>query len=185
MFIVLSNCLESFDSHKSSFKHVTHTEAENKPKKHEMIELITKIGDLLDEIDEITQATEYNKRICKLLKHRVYVVNLALLDLKVHGDDKEHFNENNHQCLKNLVDVVTKIKEFVANISHMATLLRSNYHQPKNIEKDLKSLCDDFDNCIIGISLSNFTTTIKNKIHPEEEAEALEADQEELNKVSL
>ncbi|PKB97234.1 hypothetical protein RhiirA5_506685, partial [Rhizophagus irregularis] len=63
----------------------------------------------------------------------------------------------------------------------MTTLLKSNYNQPKNIEKIFKELCKSFDNCIIGVNSSEFNTTIKNKIHPEEEAEALKADQDELN----
>ncbi|UZO15572.1 uncharacterized protein OCT59_006990 [Rhizophagus irregularis] len=177
MFIVLSDCLESFDSHTSSSKYMTHAEA---AKKHEMIGLITEIRDLLDKIGETVQAAEHNKRICKALKQRVYVVYLAILDLKVHGDDKECFNEN-RQYLQNLVDVIKKIREFVADISQMTTLLKSNYNQPKNIEKTFKELCKEFDNCIICIDLSKFNTTIKNEIHPEEEAEALKSDQDELN----
>ncbi|POG80827.1 hypothetical protein GLOIN_2v1512908 [Rhizophagus irregularis DAOM 181602=DAOM 197198] len=187
MLEILSNCLESIERspHTPSFNYMTHDESAKKPKKHEMIDLITKIRDLLDKVDKITQAAEHNKRICKVFKYRVYVVYLAILDLKVHGDDKEYFNENNHQCLQNLVAVITKIEEFVADISQMTTLLKSNYNQPKNIEKIFKELCKGFDNCIIGVNSSEFNTTIKNKIHPEEEAEALKADQDELNNVSL
>jgi hypothetical protein len=182
MFIVLSNCFESFLSHTPSItKYTTHAEA---AKKHEMFDLITKIRDLLDKIGEITQAAEHNKRICKVLKQRVYVVYLAILDFKVQRGDKEYLNENNHQCLQNLVAVITKIKEFVTEISQMTTLLKLNYNQPKNIEKKFKELCKDFDNTI-GEYLSNFTTKIKNKINLEEEAKALKADQDELNKVSL
>ncbi|POG80837.1 kinase-like domain-containing protein, partial [Rhizophagus irregularis DAOM 181602=DAOM 197198] len=156
---------------------MTHAEA---AKKHEIFGLITEIRDLLDKIGEIVQAAEHNKRICKALKQRIYVMYLAILDLKVHGDDKECFNEN-RQYLQNLVDVIKKIKEFVVDISQMTTLLKSNYNQPKNIEKTFKELCKEFDDCIIGVS-SKFNTTIKNKIYPKEEAEALKADQDELNK---
>ncbi|GBC04288.1 hypothetical protein RclHR1_00560015 [Rhizophagus clarus] len=180
IFIVLSNCLEPFDSH-TSFKNYTTTAAEA-AKKHEMIDLITKIRNLLDEISETTQSAEYNKQICKALKQRVYVVYLAILDSKVHGNDKGCFNENNRQCLQDLVAVIEKIKEFIANISQMTTLLKLNYNQPKMIEKNFKELCKDFDDCIISINSSNFTTTVKNKIHLEEEAKALKADQDELNK---
>ncbi|CAB4414886.1 unnamed protein product [Rhizophagus irregularis] len=178
MFIVLSDCLESFDSHTSSSKYMTH--AAEAAKKHEMFGLITEIRDLLDKIGELVQAAEHNKRICKALKQRVYVVYLSILDLKVHGNDKECFNENSRQCLQNLVDVIKKIREFVADISQMTTLLKSNYNQPKNIEKTFKELCKEFDNYIIGVNSSKFNT-IKNKIHSEEEAEALKADQDELN----
>ncbi|CAB4488077.1 unnamed protein product [Rhizophagus irregularis] len=176
MFIVLSDCLESFDSHTFSSKYMTH--AAEAAKKHEMLGLIAEIRDLLDKIGELVQAAEHNKRICKALKQRVYVVYLAILDLKDHGDDKEYFNENNRQCLQNLVAVITEIKEFVAAISQMMSLLKSNYNQPKNIEKIFKKLCKDFDNCIVGVNSLRFNTTIKNKIHPEE---ALKSDQDELN----
>ncbi|GBB83353.1 hypothetical protein RclHR1_10080006, partial [Rhizophagus clarus] len=178
MFIVLSDCLESYDSHTPFKKYMTHAEA---AKKHEMIDLITEIRILLDEISEITQSAEYNKRICKALKQRVYVVYLVIFD-KIHGDDKEYFNKNNPQCLRNLVVIITKIKEFVEEISQMKTLLELNYNQPKKIEENFKELCENFENCIISVNLSNFTTTHKNKIHPEEETEALKADQDELNK---
>ncbi|GBB83350.1 hypothetical protein RclHR1_10080003 [Rhizophagus clarus] len=176
MFIVLSNCLESFDSHTSLFKYTTHAEA---AKKHEMFGLITEIRDLFDKIGEITQAAEHNKRICKALKQRVYVVYLAIVDRKVHGNDKECFNENYRQCLQDLVAVIKKIKEFVANVSQMTTLLELNYNQSDNIEKIFKELCSEFDNCV---NSPNFTTTVKSKKHLEEDDEALKADQDELNK---
>ncbi|CAB5386236.1 unnamed protein product [Rhizophagus irregularis] len=48
MFIVLSDCLESFDSHTFSSKYMTH--AAEAAKKHEMFGLIAEIRDLLDKI---------------------------------------------------------------------------------------------------------------------------------------
>jgi hypothetical protein len=34
----------------------------------------------------MVQAAEHNKRICEALKRRVYAVDLAVLDFKVHRD---------------------------------------------------------------------------------------------------
>ncbi|GBC04293.1 hypothetical protein RclHR1_00560020 [Rhizophagus clarus] len=179
MFIVLSNCLESFNSH-TSFKKYTTTAAEA-AKKHEMIDLITEIRDLFDKINEITQSAEHNKRICKVFKKRVYVIYSAMFD-KVHGDDKEYFNENNYQCLQNLVAVIKKIKKFITDITQMTTLLELNYNQSNNIEINFKELFNNFNDCIMSVNSLNFTTTVRSKKHLEEEAEALKADQDELNK---
>ncbi|POG53448.1 kinase-like domain-containing protein [Rhizophagus irregularis DAOM 181602=DAOM 197198] len=68
------------------------------------------------------------------------------------------------------------------NISQMITLLKLKYILPENIEKALKELCGDFDVCIIKIDATNFTTTIKDKIRPEEDEQNLKADQDDLNK---
>jgi hypothetical protein len=78
-----------------------------------------------------------------------------------------------------------QIKKFISNISQMKTLLKSKYIQQKNIEKLFKEICKDFDNCVINVDVSYFTTIIKSKIRLEEEIGILEADQKELNEVSL
>ncbi|PKK62743.1 hypothetical protein RhiirC2_759198, partial [Rhizophagus irregularis] len=64
----------------------------------------------------------------------------------------------------------------------MITLLKLKYILPENIEKALKELCGDFDVCIIKIDATNFTTTIKDQIRPEEDEQNLKADQDDLNK---
>jgi hypothetical protein len=148
--------------------------------------LIDETRNILNEVIIIAEAAEYNKRICNALKQRVYAVDLAVLDLKVQRDDnQEYFSGNNYLYLQDLITTITHIKEFMKNISQMLTLLKFKYNLPENIEKTLKELCEDFDVCIVKIDASNFTTTIKDKIRPEEEEQHLKADQEDLNKVSL
>jgi hypothetical protein len=133
----------------------------------------------------MVQAAEHNKRICEALKRRVYAVDLAVLDFKVHRDKGVIYNETSYSCLQNLITIMTQIKKFISNISQMKTLLKSKYIQQKNIENFFKEICKDFDNCVINIDIPYFTAIIKNKIRPEEEIDALEADQEELNEVSF
>jgi hypothetical protein len=147
--------------------------------------LIDEIRNILNEVIDIAQAAEYNRRICDALKKRVYAVDLAVFDLKVQRNNQEYYNGNNYLHLQNLISIITNIKKFMRNISQMLTLLKLKYIIPENIEKTLKELCEDFDVCIIKIDASNFTTTIKDKIRPEEEEEKLKADQDDLNKVSL
>ena len=147
--------------------------------------LISEIESILNEVIEIAQAAEHNKRTCNSLKQRVYAADLAVLDLKVQRDNQEFYSEKNYLYLQSLVTVITQIKKFMLDISQMETLLKLKYILPENTEKVLKGLCDDFDICIIRIDLSNFTTTINDKIRPEEEDEHLKADQDDLNRVSF
>ncbi|PKY30539.1 kinase-like protein [Rhizophagus irregularis] len=144
--------------------------------------LIDEIRNIRNEVIEITQAAEYNKRICNALKQRVHAVDLAVFDLKVQRNNQEYFGGNNYLHLQNLITIITNIKKFMKNISQMITLLKLKYILPENIEKILKELCEDFDVCIIKIEASNFTTTIKDEIRPEEDEQNLKADQDDLNK---
>jgi hypothetical protein len=145
--------------------------------------LIDETKKILNEVIIIAETAEHNRRTCNALKQRVYAVDLAVLDLKLQRNNQEYYSGNNYLYLQNLITVITNIKKFMKNISQMLTLLKLNYILPENIEKTLKELCEDFDVCIIKIDASDFTTTIKDKIRPEEEQ--LKADQEDLIKVSF
>ncbi|POG80836.1 hypothetical protein GLOIN_2v222960 [Rhizophagus irregularis DAOM 181602=DAOM 197198] len=144
--------------------------------------LIDEIRYILNEVIEIAQVAEYNRRICNALMQRVYAVDFAVFDLKVQRNNQEYFNGNNYLHLQNLITIITNIKKFMKNISQMITLLKLKYILPENIEKALKELCGDFDVCIIKIDATNFTTTIKDQIRPEEDEQNLKADQDDLNK---
>jgi hypothetical protein len=147
--------------------------------------LISRIEDILDEVVDLIQEAEHNRRICDVLKQRVYVAYLAVFEIKVKRSNyQEFFNKKNYLYLQHLVTVIEHIKNFIENISKIKKLLKFKYVQTKSIEKTFKELCKDFDICIINIDTLDFTTTIKSKIHLEE-AEALKADQEELKKVSF
>ncbi|PKY48029.1 hypothetical protein RhiirA4_404070, partial [Rhizophagus irregularis] len=81
---------------------------------------------------------------------------------------------------KNLKVDNEKVDEIpIGSIGH--NLTKENFVK-ENIEKALKELCGDFDVCIIKIDATNFTTTIKDKIRPEEDEQNLKADQDDLNK---
>jgi hypothetical protein len=117
------------------------------------------------------QTTKYYKRVCDALKQRVDAVDLAVRDLKVRKNNQGFFNRKNYLYLQKLVNVITQIKDFMAEISQMKTF------QAKSIEKTFNDLCKEFDDCINSLA---FTITIKSS----DELEQLKADQEDLNKVS-
>src|SRR5687767_10569554 len=85
--------------------------------------LISEIGNSLNKLIEIEQAAEHNQRTCKSLLQRVYAADLAVLELKVQRN-KEFFCNRNYLCLQNLVNVITQIKKFAAEISQMKTVLK-------------------------------------------------------------
>jgi hypothetical protein len=145
--------------------------------------LISIIESIFNNVIDIMQEAEHNRRICDVLQQRVYAAYLALIEIKVNRSSyQEFFNKKNYLYLQHLVTVVEHIKNFIKYISKIKKLLKFKYVQTRSIEKTFKGLCKDFDICIINL---DFTTMIKSKIHLEEEAEALKADQEELNKVSF
>src|SRR5581483_1967875 len=102
------------------------------------------------------QTAEYNKRICDVLKQRIYAVDLAIFNLKAKNNNQGFFNYKNYLFLQNLVDIISQIKKFVAEISQMKTLLE--YIQMKSIENTFNDLCTEFDNCICKLA---FTIMIK------------------------
>ncbi|CAB5388652.1 unnamed protein product [Rhizophagus irregularis] len=140
--------------------------------------LINEIRSIHDEITEIAQAAEHNKRICDVLKLRVYAVNLATFELNVMRNNQKLFNRRNYSSLQSLVTVITQIKKFITDISQMKKL---KYVQPKNIEKTFKDLCKEFDICIINIDLASFRDMVNNRIRSEEETKSLKLDQEDLS----
>ncbi len=101
--------------------------------------LISEIGITFHEIVEIVQAAEHNKRTCFVLLQLVHAVNLVVLELKVpRNNNQEFFNNRNYLYLQNLVNVITQMKKFTAEISQMKTLLK--YIQAKSIEKTFYEL---------------------------------------------
>ncbi|CAB4440823.1 unnamed protein product [Rhizophagus irregularis] len=143
--------------------------------------LINEIRSILTEIIEIAQAAEHNKRICDVLKLRVYAVDLATFELNVMRNNQEFFNRKNYSSLQSLVTVITQIKKFITDISQMKNLIKLKYVQPKNIEKTFKELCREFDICIINIDLASFRDMVNNRIRPDEESKSLKSDQEDLS----
>ena len=137
---------------------------------------------ILNEIIELSQAAEHNTRICDVLKRRVYAVDLATFEFNFKRN-QELFNKKNFSHLQNLVIVMTQIKKFVSDISQIKNLLKLTYIQSKNIEKTFKSLCGDFDTCVMNIDSASFRNMIKSRIHHEDEDESLKYDQEDLNNV--
>ncbi|GBC09488.1 hypothetical protein RclHR1_08900002 [Rhizophagus clarus] len=143
--------------------------------------LIIEIRSILIEIIELAQAAEHNKRICEVLKLRVYAVDLATFDLNVHRKNQEFFNKKNYSTLQSLVNVIVRIKKFIGDISQMKNLIKLKYVQPKNIEITFKELCKEFDTYIANVDLESFKKMVYEKIHTDEENKSLKSDQEDLS----
>ncbi|UZO15506.1 uncharacterized protein OCT59_006926 [Rhizophagus irregularis] len=144
--------------------------------------LINEIRSIFYEIIYLDQAAEHNKRICNVLKQRVYAVDLATFELNIMRNfNQEFFNRKNYSSLQSLVSVITQIKRFISDISQMKNLIKLKYVQPKNIEKTFKGLCRELDICIINIDSESFRDMVNNKIHTEEETKSLKLDQEDLS----
>jgi hypothetical protein len=146
--------------------------------------LINEIRAILNEIIDLSQAAEHNKRICEVLKLRVYAVDLATFELNVIRKNQEFFNRKNYSSLQSLVIVITQIKRFISDISQMKNLIKLKYVQPKNIEKTFKELCKEFDICIISIDLASFRDMVNSRIRTDDESKSLKSDQEDLSDVS-
>ncbi|GBC04276.1 hypothetical protein RclHR1_00560003 [Rhizophagus clarus] len=143
--------------------------------------LITEIRSIFNEIIELARAAEHNKRICEVLKLRVYAVDLATFELNVYEKNQEFFNRKNYSSLQSLVTIITQIKKFISDISQMKNLIRLKYVQPKNIEITFKELCKEFDIYVINIDLASFRDMIFDRINTEDEIESLKSDQDDLS----
>jgi hypothetical protein len=145
--------------------------------------LINEIRSILNEIIELEQAAEHNIRICKILKRRVYAVDLAIYEFNVERKN-QFFNRKNYSSLQSLVIVITHIRRFISDISQIKNLIKLKYVLPENIEKTFKELSREFDICIINIDLANFRDMVNSRIHTEDENKSLKSDQKDLYFVS-
>ncbi|GBC09495.1 hypothetical protein RclHR1_08900009 [Rhizophagus clarus] len=115
--------------------------------------IISEIGNIFNEIVDLVEAAEHNKRTCKILKDRVYAIELIVLDLKVQREDNEVFlNNKNYLYLQNLTNIIVRIRKFISEISQMKTLIK--YIKAKNIKKTFIELCEEFDDCVNVLSFS-------------------------------
>ncbi|GBC01440.1 hypothetical protein RclHR1_00420002 [Rhizophagus clarus] len=118
----------------------------------EFLSFIDRIESILKEISDISKNAKYNIEICETLKKRVFDANLTTaIDFK--NKDQEFFNKQNYYYLQNLVLVIRKIKNFIVDVSQVRTLPQS-----KSIEK---TLCREFENCLISLNLLNMIKIIK------------------------
>ncbi|UZO15513.1 uncharacterized protein OCT59_006933 [Rhizophagus irregularis] len=135
-----------------------------------VVPLISEIENNFNEIVKLTQAAEHNKRTCEILKERIQAINLIVLDLR---SKEEFFNNINYFYMKNLINIITQIKNFISDISQMNSLIK--YIKAKNIEKIFEELCEEFDSCVNLLSFSI-------NVNIDDELEQLKADQVDLFK---
>ncbi|PKY39532.1 kinase-like protein [Rhizophagus irregularis] len=136
--------------------------------------LINEIGNFFNEIIELVEDAEHNKRICEILKNRVRVAELSVQDLREKRKDRQDFfNKLNYIRLQELSIIITRIKNFISEISQMKTLIK--YLKEKNIEKIFKELCEEFD---VYINLLSFSINV----NIADELEQLKSDQDDLFK---
>ncbi|CAB4415477.1 unnamed protein product [Rhizophagus irregularis] len=83
--------------------------------------------------------------------------------------------------IRNILNEVIEIAQVAEYNRRICNALMQRVYAV-DFAKALKELCGDFDVCIIKIDATNFTTTIKDKIRPEEDEQNLKADQDDLNK---
>jgi hypothetical protein len=142
------------------------------------IPIINEIENTFNKIILLVDAAEHNKRICKMLKKRVYAAESAVRDLRIGDkeDNKDFFNSENYLSLQYLYNIMVQIKKFISDISQMKSLIK--YIQTKSIEKTFKELCEEFDSCV---NVLPFSINIK----VADELEQLKVDQEDLVKVRL
>ncbi|CAB4474392.1 unnamed protein product [Rhizophagus irregularis] len=115
--------------------------------------IINEIGNIFNEIFDLVEAAEHNKQICKKLQKRVRAAELAIQDLiEIREDRKDFFNKMSYMNLRELRDIIDRIKKFISKISQMKFLVRC--FQEENIKKTFKELCEEFDSCINFLSFS-------------------------------
>ncbi|GBC04279.1 hypothetical protein RclHR1_00560006 [Rhizophagus clarus] len=112
--------------------------------------LISEIESIFKEIIKLEEAAEHNIRTCKILKQRVYVVNLAVLGLKDQTNEADFFNNKNFLYLQDLTNIIKLIKNFIVDISQMKSLIR--YIKEKNIDEIFIILCKELHSCVDVLS---------------------------------
>jgi hypothetical protein len=139
--------------------------------------LIKEIGGIFDEIIELVEAAEHNKRTCKLLERKVQDAESAVRELKQEREVKKNFfNKKNYSCIQELCSIISRVRNFIKEISQANAFMR--FVKAKNVEKNYKELCGEFDSCISSLSFS-IDVKISNDL------EQLKADTDDFNRVRL
>ncbi|CAG8607231.1 22305_t:CDS:2 [Rhizophagus irregularis] len=82
-----------------------------------ILSLIGEVTKKYDEMVEIGQTVEHNKEIHELLS-KVEKANMAFSNLRIHNKkNTKYFSEENYTNLHRLVEIIDKIREFIAEIS--------------------------------------------------------------------
>jgi hypothetical protein len=143
--------------------------------------LIGEVARICNELVEIYQTAEHNKRICGVMLDRVQIAETAVRNLKNRREDNEDFfSEENYINLHKLVNVITKIRKFVAEISQFKGLYK--YVQARNIEKIAKDLNNEFDSTI---QLLEFSLMVDFNARADTDNKKIKDDIEDLNEVII
>jgi hypothetical protein len=147
----------------------------------EFLPVINEIGNIYDEAIDLVEAAEHNKRTCAILKKRIFAANIAALYLKFQGDKEDRndfFNSKNYLCLQNLSNIITRIKEFIAEISQMKTLLK--YIKAKKFERTFREF-DDYVNVLTFFSIKIADELIQSETDELKQLKEVQDDLAEMN----
>ena len=103
------------------------------------------LTELSDEIDEIYKKAQYNKKTCETMLERVQIANTVVKNLKIRN--LEFFSKKNFINFRNLVTVISEIRQFLVEISQSKGSYRK-YVQAKDVQEKFSSLNDEFETAI-------------------------------------
>ncbi|CAB4402688.1 unnamed protein product [Rhizophagus irregularis] len=114
--------------------------------------LVKEVTKIHNEIIEIYQTAQYNKKTCFSMMKKVEIVDISLRNLRENRKiNSEYFSKRNYTYLCSLVNVIDKMRNFVAKIS---------YYEVKNIDENSKYLNDEFDSIVQFLKFSLIISSV-------------------------
>ncbi|CAB5382511.1 unnamed protein product [Rhizophagus irregularis] len=107
--------------------------------------LIGEVNKIYNEIDEIYKAAQYYKKTCEAMLERVKIANTAVNNLKIRN--LEFFSKKNFINFRNLVTVISEIRQFLAEISQSKGSYKK-YGRAKDVQEKFSNLNDEFETAI-------------------------------------
>jgi hypothetical protein len=131
----------------------------------DFLPLVREITKIHNEIIEVYQTAEYNKETCWSIMKKVEIVDIPLRNLKDNRkENSKYFSKRNYINLCSLVNVIEKMRKFVAKIS---------YYEFNNINEDSKYLKDEFDSIVQLLNLNSSAATVCTGIETASKVEVL------------
>ncbi|CAB4373877.1 unnamed protein product [Rhizophagus irregularis] len=114
--------------------------------------LVKEVTKIYNEIIEIYQTAQYNKKTCFSMMKKVEIVDISLRNLRENRKiNSVYFSKRNYTYLCSLVNVIDKMRNFVAKIS---------YYEVKNIDENSKYLNDEFDSIVQFLKFSLIISSV-------------------------
>ncbi|PKC12336.1 kinase-like protein [Rhizophagus irregularis] len=114
--------------------------------------LVKEVTKIYNEIIEIYQTAQYNKKTCFSMMKKVEIVDISLRNLRENRKiNSVYFSKRNYTYLCSLVNVIDKMRNFVAKIS---------YYEVKNIDENFKYLNDEFDSIVQFLKFSLIISSV-------------------------